>query len=61
MKGVRIKLKTVVGVTIVISVLMFVSVFAVDNELLTQAKKYFKPLPKVAFPPLILPVFKLDF
>ena len=46
MKGVRIKLITVVGVTIVISVLMFVSVFAVDNELLTQAKKYFKPLPK---------------
>jgi cytochrome c peroxidase len=46
MQEVRIKLKTVVGVTIVISVLMFVSVFVVDNELLTQAKKYFKPLPK---------------
>jgi len=46
MEGVRIKLKTVAGVTIVFSMLIFVSAFAGDNELLTQAKKYFKPLPK---------------
>lgn len=46
MKGVRIKFKTVLGVTIVFSMLIIVSVFAGDNGLLTQAKKYFKPLPK---------------
>jgi len=45
MKGVRIKLENVVGVTIVFCVLIFVSAFAGDNELLTQAKKYFDPLP----------------
>jgi len=46
MKGARIKLKTVVGVTIVFSMLILVSSFAGDNELLAQAKKYFEPLPK---------------
>ena len=40
-KGVRIKFKTVLGVTIVFSMLIIVSVFAEDNELLTQANKYF--------------------
>lgn len=46
MKGLRMKLKTVVSITIVLSTFIFASVFAEDNELLTQAKKYFKPLPK---------------
>lgn len=46
MKRLRMKFKTVVGVVIVFSVFIFASVSAGDNELLTQAKKYFKPLPK---------------
>jgi len=39
MKGAKIKLKTVVGVTIVFPMLILVSSFAGDNELLTYAKK----------------------